>query len=439
MGRMEFPGTGILSKAGRSGTGEDDMKSKLLKETGKAEQANIGRRSFVKGVAGAGVFQTVAPHVLGGPKHTPPSETFGAALIGAGGRGPGTFRDLSGQHKLAIREIARCDVKWVGSADNKTRYTDFRRLLERKDIDIVAIATPPHWHALISIAAMEAGKDVVCEKPMTRFIAEGRAVLETARRTRRIFQIGTYGRFEQKTEMRKIIRAGFAKGREVRIIRKGGFKVGQWSGPIQIDPRPVPDYLDWEMYCGPSPLKPFHAPRFGGMHRGYWDYDGGGLTDMGQHHLDPLCFAMGKDDVHPIEITAHAPPAHPEVTGMWGWARLKYADGVELILESGEWGEPHGLKEKRIGRSDLTEAELKKLDEIPDEDPLVGFGEAVKTRVQAGGNADTSHHSVCLMHLTNLAIRTGRTIKFDPDKEIAIGDEGANRLINQPMRAPWHL
>ena len=92
-----------------------------------------------------------------------------------------------------------------------------------------------------------------------------------------------------------------------------------------------------------------------------------------------------------------------------------------------------------MGRSDLTEAELKKLDEIPDEDPLVGFGEAVKTRVQAGGNADTSHHSVCLMHLTNLAIRTGRTIKFDPDKEIAIGDEGANRLINQPMRAPWHL
>jgi len=159
----------------------------------KGGSAGIKRRSFVKGVAGAGVFQIVAPHVLG-RERTPPSETFGAALIGAGGRGPGTFGDLSGKHKLAIREIARCDVKWVGKADNKTRYTDFRRLLERNDVDVVAIATPPHWHALISIAAMEAGKDVVCEKPMTRFVAEGRAVVETSRRTKRIFQIGTYGR-----------------------------------------------------------------------------------------------------------------------------------------------------------------------------------------------------------------------------------------------------
>ena len=141
------------------------------------------------------MFQIVKPHVLGGPNHTPPSETFGAALIGAGGRGPGTFGDLSGKHGLSIREIARCDVKYLGQSDNKTRYTDFRLLLERKDLDIVAIATPPHWHALISIAAMEAGKDVVCEKPMTRFIAEGRAVAEAVKRTGQVYQIGTYGRF----------------------------------------------------------------------------------------------------------------------------------------------------------------------------------------------------------------------------------------------------
>ena len=175
----------------------------------------IKRRSFVKTAAGAGVFQIVAPHVLGGPKHTPPSETFGAVLIGSGGRGPGTFGDLSRKHKLAIREIARCDVKWVGRSDNKTRYTDFRRVLERNDVDVVAIATPPHWHALISIAAMEAGKDVVCEKPMTRFVAEGRGVVEASRRTKRIFQIGTYGRFGAsggRNDMRKIVRAGLVNG-----------------------------------------------------------------------------------------------------------------------------------------------------------------------------------------------------------------------------------
>ena len=130
--------------------------------------------------------------------------------------------------------------------------------------------------------------------------------------------------------MRRIVRSGLVNGREVRVVHRGGFKVRQWSGPVQIKPRPVPDYLDWEMYCGPSPLKPFHPPRFGGMHRGYWDYDGGGLGDMGQHALDPITYRMGKDETSPVEVTAHAPPAHPEVAGMWGWVRFKYEDGVEL-------------------------------------------------------------------------------------------------------------
>jgi len=411
-------------------------------EAVKSGAVGTNRRSFVKKAATAGVFQIVAPHVLGGPKYTPPSETFGAALIGAGGRGPGTFGDLGRKHKLAIREIARCDVKWVGKSDDKTRYTDFRRLLDRNDVDIVAIATPPHWHALISIAAMEAGKDVVCEKPMTRFLAEGRAVVEASRRTKRIFQIGTYGRFgeaRRKNDLRKIVRAGLVNGKEIRVVHRGGFKVRQWSGPVRIKPQPVPDYLDWNMYCGPSPLKPFHPPRFGGMHRGYWDYDGGGLGDMGQHALDPITYRMGKDETSPVEVTAHAPPAHPEVAGMWGWVRFKYEDGVELVLESGEWGEPHGLEEKSISREDLNEKERKVFDALPEEDPLVGFGDAVKTRVLAGGHPEVAHRTVSLMHLANVAFRTGRTIKFDPVTERAIGDEEANRLIDQPMRAPWHL
>ncbi|MFT5524184.1 MAG: myo-inositol 2-dehydrogenase/D-chiro-inositol 1-dehydrogenase [Pirellulaceae bacterium] len=406
-----------------------------------------GRRKFLQGAVGAaagiGLFDIVPRHVLGGPDHTPPSETFGAALIGVGGRGPGTFKDLSGNHKLNIRKIAECDVKFVGSADNKTRYTDFRRLLERKDLDIVAIATPPHWHALISIAAMDAGKDVLCEKPMTRFIAEGRAVIEAVKRTGQVFQIGTYGRFGEANgsgaESRKIIRAGFAKGREVRVVKKGGFKVKQWSGPINVTPAEPPKNLDWDLYCGPSPLRPFHSPRFGGMHRGYWDYDGGGLGDMGQHYLDPIAYRLGKDNTHPIKVEVSAPPAHPDVTGPWGWVKFTYADGVELILDSGEWGEPSGLEERRLTRNDLTAAEQSKLDGIPNEEKMIGFGEAVKTRRQPGGNAEAAHYTSSIMHLANVAIRTGRTIQFDPKTERAIGDEEANRIINQPMRAPWHL
>lgn len=389
------------------------------------------------------MFQIVPRHVIGGAGFTPPSETFGAALIGVGGQGPGTFRSLSEQHGLAIRKIAECDVKWRGEADNKTRYTDFRRLLERDDIDIVAIATPPHWHALISIAAMEAGKDVLCEKPMTRTIAEGRAVIEAVRRTGRIFQIGTYGRFGQqgrdKLEIRKIMLAGFAKGRESRYVRSGGFKVREWSGPLNVVPREVPPFLDWDLYCGPSPLKPFHPPRFGGMHRGYWDYDGGGLADMAQHFLDPITYTYGKDGTAPVEIEASAPPAHPEVAGLWGWVRLRYADGFELVLESGEWGEPTGLETRTITRADLTEDERRMLDALPDPEPLVGFGEAVKSRQQPGGNAEAAHRTSSIMHLANIAIRTGRTIRFDPESDRVIGDDEANRLVDQPMRAPWHL
>ena len=113
---------------------------------------HISRRGFLQGSAVATGITIVAPHVLGGPNGPAPSDTFGAALIGCGGRGGGTFGELSRRHKLHIRDLARCDVKYKGRADNKKTYTDFRRLLERKDLDIVAIATPPHWHALISVS-----------------------------------------------------------------------------------------------------------------------------------------------------------------------------------------------------------------------------------------------------------------------------------------------
>lgn len=403
----------------------------------------ITRRHFLKGSAAAITAITILPrHVYGGPGETPPSETVGGALIGVGGRGPGTYNEMRALNPV---KLAECDVRWVGRADNKTKYTDFRRLLERKDIDVVAIATPPHWHALISIMAMQAGKDVLCEKPMTRFIAEGRAVADTARRYGRIFQIGTFGRFgaskdKNRVQTRKIMKSGLLKEcKGVHVIR-GGFKVKEWSGLVNAKPQPVPDSLDWDMYCGPSPLRPYHPHRVGGTHRGYWDYDGGGLGDMSHHFLDPISWTYGKDDTAPVEVEAFAPPAHPEACGMWGWVELKYADGFTLVLDSGEWGEPWNKKERRsITLDDLDESVRNKLAEMPDPEPLLTFAEAVKTRKPAGGNAEAAHRTITIMHLANIAIRVGRKIRFDPVKEVIVGDEEANRLVNQPMRAPWHL
>ena len=410
----------------------------------KKHKAKISRRSLLKGSAAAAAFTIVPRHVLGGAGQVAPSDSFGAALVGCGGRGGGTFSSLSSTHKLNIRSLARCDVKYVGKADNKTIYTDFRRVMERKDIDIIAIATPPHWHALISIAAMQAGKDVLCEKPMTRVIAEGRAVVNAAKRYGRIFQVGTYGRFgmdrsANNRQTHKLMSSGLLKNSDGVFVRGGGYKVKQWSGRVDVPPAPIPASLDWDLYCGPSPLKPYIPPRTGGTHRWYWDYDGGGLGDMGQHRLDGPNWLFGKDYTSPVEIEGFAPPAHPEVAGMWGWSKLKYADGFTIVLESGEWGKGSGMKSKGVSIDDLSEEDRKKLQAMPDPEPLIGFGEAVKTRKQAGGHAEAAHRTACLMHLSNIAFRIGRGFAYDPVKEEAIGDKVANRLINQPMRAPWHL
>jgi predicted dehydrogenase len=404
----------------------------------------VTRRSFLATAVTAGAAPLIVPrHVLGGAGHVAPSDTFGGALIGCGGQGPGTFKAMS--RDLDVKLLAQCDVKFLNKADNQTFYTDFRRVLERKDIDLVAIATPPHWHALISIAAAEAGKDVLCEKPLTRFIAEGRAVVNAFNRYGRILQVGTFGRFRASKEpanilTHKVMASGRLKPCPGVVIKRGGLKVRQWSGRPDLPTQPVPKNLDWDMYCGPAPLKPYVRERTGGTHRGYWDYEGGGLADMGQHALDPLQWTFAKDATSPVEITAHAPPAHPEVCGMWGWVEMKYADGLTVVLDSGEWGQPYDRKEPHgVTMSDLPESDRAKVEAMPDPAPLLSFAEAVKTRKQPGGNPEAAHRCATLLHLANIAIRVGRPIRYDPVAEQVVGDEEANRLVNVPMRAPWHL
>ena len=421
-----------------------ETNSSKQSKTQATRQSTIKRRSFLKATAVAGATFTIVPRHVLGQGQTPPSETFTGALIGVGGRGNGTFGAMS--KGLNVKRVAECDVKFLDRADNKKVYTDFRRVMDRQDIDLIAIATPPHWHALISIAAMQSGKDVLCEKPMTRFIAEGRAVVEAAKRYNRVFQLGTFGRFgasrnQGNITTHKIIRSGLlAKDKAPVHIKSGGLKVRQWSGKPNLPEKEVPKNLDWDLYCGPAPLKPYDGRRTGGTHRGYWDYEGGGLADMGQHHYDPVQWIFGKDDTSPVEITPHAPPAHPEVTGMWGWVECKYADGTTFVFDSREWGEPYDrLSGRNISLNDLSEADRKKVEAMPDPEPMLSFAEAVKQRKRPGGHPEAAHRSSTLLHLANIAIRVGRPIQYDPVAEQVIGDEQANRLVNPPMRGPWHV
>ena len=409
------------------------------------------RRKFLKtSAASAASFQIVPRHVIGGQGHTPPSETYGAALIGCGGRGPGTYESMV--RKLPATLVAACDVQktrvdgYIKRKNPEAKgYNDFRRLLENPDIDLVAIATPPHWHALISIAAAEAGKDVFCEKPMTRFIAEGRAVVEAFNRYKRVFQIGTNGRFgayKSRTSrtIHKIMRSGLLKPNPCVHIKKGGLKLNQWSGKPGLKPQIPSEDLDWDLYCGPSPLKPFVTDRVGGTHRNYWDYEGGGMCDMGQHHFDPQQWIYGKDDTSPVKIEAFAPPAHPDVTGMWAWVELTYSDGFTFVMDSAEWGPGYDKKaSKQVSLSQLSEEDQQKIATMPDPAPLLSFAEAVKQRKQAGGHPEAAHRAACILHLANIAIRLGRKLQYDPEKEQFVGDDEANRFVNVPMRSPWHL
>jgi hypothetical protein len=194
------------------------------------------------------------------------------------------------------------------------------------------------------------------------------------------------------------------------------------------------------MYCGPAPLRPYQPHRVGGTHRGYWDSEGGGLSDMGQHYFEGVNWKYGKDLTSPCEVESYGAPAHPEAVGMWGWVELRFDDGLTFVFKSNEWGKPYDrLKPRDVKLTDLSEEDQKKVLAMPNPEPWPSFEEAVKTRRKTGGSAEPAHRAAAILHLANVAIRVGRKIKYDPVKEQVIGDEEANLLVYQPMRAPWHL
>jgi myo-inositol 2-dehydrogenase/D-chiro-inositol 1-dehydrogenase len=420
------------------------------------------RRRFL--CASSTVLGTLAiiPRFTLGQGKTAPSDVITRGVIGTGGQGMGGHVTVNAPDKPAVT-LAVCDVdkKHLERALAKTArscdgYADFRKLLERKDIDTIHIATPPHWHAPLCVYAAQAGKDILCEKPLTRFIREGQAVIDAVQRYGRVLQLGTYGRFgDNARRLRKLFSSGLLGGAPtVRVGKATGYnwKVKECSGKPYYDPQPIPPQLDYDFWLGPAPHKPYHPHRVHASFRGYWDYDGGGLADMGQHYLDPIQYALGKDDTSPVEIEAYAPPAHPDAVGLWGHITLKYADRTTLIIESGEWGEPPPNNDAFIqtekykiksasarGQSPQLEPLYEQSARLPDPPPLITFETAVKTRRQPGGNASVSHRSVSLLHLCNIAIRLGRKLDFDPVKQIFPGDDQANRLVDVPMRAPWQV
>ncbi len=417
------------------------------------------RRSFLKtSIASLTTLTLIPRHVLGGPGFTPPSEILTRAVIGTGGMGLGHVTSINKACKL----LAVCDVDeqhlqaaLKAGGEGVKGYKDFREVLARKDIDIVHIPTPPHWHALISIAAAKAGKDIWCEKPMTRTIGEGQAVVAAIKKHQRIFRLNTWFRFQDgfygmgstvQPIKKAVLHGLLGWPLKVTMSATTGFDWKfYWVGRTDLTPQPVPPNLDYDFWLGPAPFKPSHPHRVHQTFRGYWDYDGGGLGDMGQHYLDPVQYILGKDNDSPVEIEADAPKQDRDAVGTFRRIRLKYRAGCEILLDGEDRDKdaaflqgPHGKIMKGF-KSDIPDFE-KKLAELKDPEPQVtDFVEAVKTSKKFALNELNGHRSCTLVNLAKTAMQTGRVLRFDPKKQRFIDDKEANGYIHQPMRAPWKV
>ncbi len=414
-----------------------------------------GRRDFVKkSILAATGISIIPRHVMGGPNFLAPSDTLTKAVIGVGGMGQ-YHLDYEGTKLVAICDA---DANHLAGTLQKVGqfvkgHRDFREVLDRKDVDIVHIATPPHWHGLMSVMAAQAGKDVWCEKPMTRTIGEGKRVVEAMNAHGRMFRLNTWFRFKDNfygmgipvKKIKKVVDSG-ALGWPLKVTISGvtGFNWKfYWVGKENLTPQPVPDHLDYDMWLGPAPEKPYNPHRVHSTFRGYWDYDGGGLGDMGQHYIDPVQYFLGKDDTSPIRVEVDSPQQHYDAVGTWRKITYTYEDGCQIILD----GEN---KDKNAAYIEGPDGKIFKgfkstiknldglIDSLPDPEEQIGtFSESVRTRQKFALNEENGHRSATVVNMGIIALRLGRTLRFDPVKQEFIDDEQANRMINQPMRESW--
>lgn len=421
------------------------------------ENKGLHRRDFVKKTLAVTAGISIIPrHVMGGTNFLAPSDQLTKAVIGVGGMGQGHLT-YEGTKLLAI-----CDadghhlantLKKVGN--DVKGYRDFREVLQRPDIDIVHITTPPHWHGIMSVMAAEAGKDVWCEKPMTRTIGEGKRVVEAMKVHGKMFRLNTWFRFKDNfygmntpvKNLKKAVDSGVL-GWPLKVTISGvtGFNWKfYWVGKENLQPQPVPEHLDYNMWLGPAPEKAYNSHRVHGTFRGYWDYDGGGLGDMGQHYMDPVQYFLGKDNTSPVKVEVDAPQQHYDAVGTWRKIIFTYADGCQIILDGENSDKDAAYIEGPEGKIykgfKSTIPNLKEMiDAMPDPDEqIVNFSESVRTRKKFALNEENGHRSCTIVNMGVIALQLGRTLEFDPDKQEFINDNEANRLINQPMRENWKI
>ena len=437
----------------------------------------IGRRDFLKRSAGGAFAAAAAPGTARAQSRPAPSDRVRAGLIGVGVRGRDHhLRFLSANPRVEIAAI--CDVdrnRADFAAQIATRaykkkplvFHDFRDLLERKDIDAVVIATPDHWHSIVAIQAMEAGKDVYCEKPLTLFIAEGRRMVNVARQYGTVFQTGSQQRSDWRFRQAVALVKNNRIGRLTRItthLGNPGTTSGAFINPGVWEPvQTPPDGLDFNMWLGPAPYHDYSPNRCHFEFRYNLDHSGGRITDWGAHHNDIAQWGLGMDHSGPVKIEGKGGfnKAGPYDYANYLEVHYSYKNGVELMCEneggngvrfqgSDGWifvsrlrleaSNPEILKEPVAGLDTRSYDERNKSEEIPGTDEHHNdWLDCVKTRKQCVADIETGHRSASLCHLGNIAMRLGRPLQWDPEREEFVGDAGANLMKDKPFRAPWRL
>jgi predicted dehydrogenase len=431
-------------------------------------RSTVSRRRFLQSTAAASaVF--AAPYFV-------PQRAFGAGervnlgFVGVKNRG---MQNMEGfgivgkdAGKLAANCAAVCDVdsNVFASAVKRAEETghkpsvfgDYRQLLERKDIDAVVLSVPDHWHALMTTDACRAGKDVYCEKPLTLFVAEGRKMVEVARQTGRVVQTGS----QQRSDAR------FRQACE--LVRNG--KLGKLHTVLVGIPKPnyppldkaVPDSdppseLNYDMWLGPAPWRPYNVNRVHYNFRFFWDYSGGQMTNFGAHHLDIAQWGLGMDDSGPVAIEGKGTfPEAKHLCEVTDTCRITYtyANGVQILLGQQQKDVPDqvtfvGDKGRVYVTRNKIEAdppELLKTELGPSDTRLYvsknhyqNFLDCTRARQKPVADIEIGHRSATVCHLGNIAVRLGRKIQWDPAKEQIVSDSDAAAMLTRPYRAPWKL
>ena len=424
-------------------------------------KTNVPRRQFLKTALAVGSAAAIAPTIipssaLGLDGAIAPSERIVVGGIGIGNRGTydlGCFLEQKDVQFIAvcdIKEAKRIAIKKITDEKygngNCATYRDFRELLDRPDIDAVLIATGPNWHATAAMAAAKAGKDMYCEKPVTKNIDQSLILAETMRRTGRVFQAGTQRRnlphFAFACELARTGKLGKLQ----KVFAHPAGMQAMMSGWLVPQDEPNKESVDWDMYLGPAAWRPFNAKQLDGFNfeKG-GGMVGGGVLEWGSHCVDLCQWAVG-DCPPPVEYN---PPKDGQLVA-------RYENGTELIFRETGWiplgscpvrfeGESGWVEAGDSGKIVLSSPGLlagrtvAEIDGYPATYHVRDFLDCVKTRSLTKGNAEAACNAHIACHAANIALFLGRQVKYDNKTNMFLNDEPANRLRSEALREPWRL